>query len=143
MMSQIEILWPVVAMVALTFFVLTFIPLRRFAAVRRGEVKADDFALGESTRVPAKVALANRNYMNLLELPVLFYVAAILLFVTSTVDPLVVQLAWAFVAARVVHSLIHITFNAVLLRLTVFAISNLVLIILWVMIGMKLWALRG
>lgn len=142
-MSQIEILWPVVALVALTFFVLTFIPLRRFAAVRRGEVKSDDFALGESARVPAKVALANRNYMNLLELPVLFYVAAILLFITSTVDPLVVKLAWAFVAARALHSLIHITFNAVLLRLTMFAISNLILLSLWVMIGMKLWALRG
>ncbi|MBI1405881.1 MAG: hypothetical protein GC145_07125 [Caulobacter sp.] len=142
-MPQIEILWPVVALVALTFFVLTFIPLRRFAAVRRGEVKSDDFALGESARVPAKVALANRNYMNLLELPVLFYVAAILLFVTATVDQLAVVLAWAYVAARALHSLVHITYNHVLQRLMLFAVSNLILIALWVLIGLRLWALRG
>ena len=35
-----------------------------------------DFRLGESANVPENIKLVNRNYMNLLELPVLFYVAS-------------------------------------------------------------------
>lgn len=142
-MSQQEILWPVVALAGLTYLVTAIIPIRRFAAVGRKEVGPHDFALGESSRVPAKVALANRNYMNLLELPVLFYVVAICLFVTNSVDALALGLAWAYVAARVLHSLIHLTYNKVMHRLLAFAISNFILMALWGVFGLKLWAMRA
>jgi hypothetical protein len=136
-MTQETIFLPVLALAALTFFVLGFIPLRRFRAVFAGQVTAADFAMGESANVPAQVSLANRNYMNLLELPILFYAVCVAFYVTHTVDSLAVNLAWGYVALRVVHSLIHISYNNVIQRLTLFAISNFVLMAMWVVFGLR------
>ncbi|MGB0478987.1 MAG: MAPEG family protein, partial [Parvibaculales bacterium] len=44
------------------------------------------------------------------------------------VDAWQVNLAWAFVAIRVVHSLVQATANVVLLRFSIFMVSWLVLI---------------
>jgi len=75
-MDQQQIFLPMGALAFLTFFVLVQIPIRRFAAARKRLVKAADFRFGESGAVPGAVSIPNRNYMNLLELPVLFYVGA-------------------------------------------------------------------
>jgi hypothetical protein len=136
-MSQESIFLPVLALAALTFFVLLFIPLRRFRASFAGQVTPGDFALGESANVPGHVALANRNYMNLLELPLLFYVVCLALYLTGQVDGLAVNLAWAYVVIRALHSSVHLTVNHVIARLSLFAISNFVLIALWVVFGMR------
>ena len=80
---------------------------------------------------PQLGSIPNRNYMNLLELPLLFYVVCLLLVVTSGASDLAVALAWAYVAMRVVHSLIHLTYNRVIHRLAAFALSNAALVALW------------
>jgi hypothetical protein len=41
--------------------------------------------------------------------------------------------AWVYVALRVIHSLIHITYNNVLHRLSAYALSNFVLMAFWVL----------
>ena len=132
------ILQPLVALVAWTFLVMALIPLRRFRAAHRGEVGAGDFRYGESDRVPAQVSLPNRNYMNLLELPVLFYIGCLTALVAEIVDAQLVSLAWAFVAARVVHSLVHILWNRVLARFAVFAIGVAILMVFWGVIVARL-----
>ena len=70
--------------------------------------------------------------MNLLELPVLFYVGCLAFYVTDTVDAAAVVLAWSYVALRAAHSSIHLRYNNVFHRLTAFAASNVVLVALWV-----------
>ncbi|MEQ9316756.1 MAG: MAPEG family protein [Henriciella sp.] len=137
-MEQSLIFWPVIALAILTFIVLIQVPIRRFASVRKGEVTREDFKLGESSRVPEFVALANRNYMNLLELPVLFYVLCLSLFVTGMVTPLLYWLAWTYVGLRVLHSANHIIINHVMLRLLAFALSNFVLLAMWVVFAILL-----
>ena len=132
-MPQDLIFAPMGALALLTFIVLGFIPSRRFRAVFARQVSADDFKLGESAAVPAHVALANRNYMNLLELPVLFYVVCLMYFVAGRLDQTALTVAWVYVALRAVHSLIHVTYNNVIHRLTAFAVSNFVLIAFWVL----------
>ena len=132
-MDQALIFRPMGALVALTFLVLFFIPLRRFRAVFAGKAKRDDFKFGESANVPGDVTIPNRNYMNLLELPLLFYVLCLTMFVSERVIEIQLYLAWAYVALRALHSLVHMTFNHVLVRLTFFALSNLVLIAMWLM----------
>jgi len=139
-MAQETIFLPMLALAALTFAVLLFIPLRRFRAVAAGHVTAEDFALGESANVPPRVSLANRNYMNLLELPALFYVVCVAFFVTGQVDATVVNLAWVYVALRAVHSLVHISVNHVITRLSLFALSNFLLVALWVVFAMRIWS---
>ncbi|MEY4512143.1 MAG: hypothetical protein RLZZ450_4265 [Pseudomonadota bacterium] len=126
-----RIFQPVFALVALTFLVLLRIPYVRIRAALARRVVTDDFKLGESPRVPPDVALPNRNYMNLLELPLLFYVLAIALYVTGHVEPLQLTLAWCYVALRFAHSLVHLTYNGVLHRLACFALSNFVLSAMW------------
>jgi hypothetical protein len=127
------ILWPIGALALLTFTALLLIPFRRFRAAFAGQVDAGDFRYGESPRVPGEVSIPNRNYMNLLELPTLFYVVCVLSYVTSpTVSTLTLALALAYVALRALHSLIHLTYNNVMHRLIVFAASNVALLALWV-----------
>jgi len=131
-MRQQLIFQPIGALALLTFFVLLIIPKRRFAAGRQGLVKTADFRYGESSGVPGEVSIANRNYMNLLELPILFYVAALMYEVSGKVDAFVLSMAWAYVALRAVHSAIHLTYNKVPHRLAAFTASNVVLIVFWV-----------
>jgi hypothetical protein len=95
-------------------------------------VTANDFRYGESSRVPPEVSLPNRNLMNLLEMPVLFYVACLTAYLTRNAGDALLALAWAYVGLRVVHSAIHLTYNKVFHRLAAYAASNVVLAILWV-----------
>jgi len=131
MHEELRIFQPAVALVLLTFLVLLRIPFVRIRAVRARRAKVADFRLGESADVPGDVALANRNYMNLLELPMLFYVLVVTLYVTHHVDTLQLALAWTYVALRFAHSLVHLAYNDVLHRLAVFALSNVVLFAMW------------
>jgi hypothetical protein len=130
-MGQHLIFAPMGALACLTFLALAMIPIRRFAAVRAGRVRADDFKLGESAQVPGDVSIPNRNYMNLLELPVLFYVACFMYDLTSRVDGYALTIAWVYVGLRAMHSIIHLTYNNVRHRLIPFAASNLVLATFW------------
>jgi hypothetical protein len=113
------------AVVFLTGFV-------RIRAVRRGRVPRNAFRLGELPEVPADVTVANRNLMNLLEVPLLFYVVCIAAYTTRHAEPRFVALAWAYVGLRLVHSLIHLTTNRVIHRLIAFALSNVVLVMMWI-----------
>ena len=133
-MNATAIFHPMVVLVAWTFIVLLMIPQRRFRAARQRLVRADDFKYGESDKVPGEVRIPNRNLMNLLEMPVLFYVACLTLYVTAKVDAWSVGLAWAFVALRIAHSLVHLTYNDVIHRLRVYAVSVVALLALWIRI---------
>jgi len=137
-MNNHAILYPIFALAWWTSCVLLLIPIARIRAGRRREIIVDDFKYGESSAVPPHVSIPNRNYMNLLELPVLFYVAGILLLVSPCASSVAIYLAWAYVGLRVVHSVIHLTYNNVLHRLAAFASSNAVLIALWVDLGLTI-----
>ena len=126
------ILWPVCAMAFLTFLVMLLIPFKRFRAGFAGKVTYKDFRFGESPNVPGDVSIPNRNYMNLLEAPTLFYVVCIAIYVAQLVDPPFIALAWAYFTLRVFHSVIHLTYNNVKHRLGLFAASNVVLVVMWV-----------
>lgn len=123
---------PVFGLAAWTFAVLALLPIARFRAGFAGAVTADDFKYGESDRVPGPVSIPNRAYMNLLEMPVLFYVCCLAFQMLGNANTTALALAWAYVGLRIVHSLIHLTYNNVMHRLTAFAASNFVLLALWI-----------
>lgn len=131
-MDHQQIFAPMGALAFLTFLVLIQIPIRRIAAARARLVKAADFRFGESSAVPGDVSIPNRNYMNLLELPMLFYVGALMYQIAGKVDALALTLAWLYVGCRAVHSIIHLTYNHVLHRLAAFTVSNVVLTVFWI-----------
>lgn len=130
-MDKTSILFPMVALASLTFAVLLLIPVRRFRAGIAGQIQYDDFKYGESQRVPPEVSIPNRNMMNLLELPLLFYIACLTYLVIGSVNEFALALAWLYVALRIVHSAIHVTYNRVRHRLIAFGLSNVVLVMFW------------
>ena len=130
-MTQSLIFAPMGALAFLTFGVLLLIPIRRFRAGALGQITADDFKFGESPTVPGHVAIPNRAMMNLLEMPMLFYVGSLMFFVAGKVDTVALAIAWAYVALRAVHCAIHLTYNNVRHRLIPFALSNFVLTAYW------------
>lgn len=131
MATNSAIFLPMTILALWTMSVLLLVPIARFKAGRQGLVSADDFRYGESARVPDSVRLPNRNFMNLLEVPVLFYVAGFTAFLTQHVDALILGLAWAYLALRIGHSAIHVTYNNVMHRLALFATSNVVISVIW------------
>lgn len=138
-MAGADIFWPMGAMALLTFTVLGQIPVRRFRAVFRKQLSPDDFRLGESDRVSELVAIPNRAMMNLLELPMLFYIIGLMAYVAGGVTQVLVLMAWVYVGLRVVHTVIHMSYNNVVHRLIPFALSNVVLISMWVTFFVGLW----
>lgn len=138
MPTTAAMLTPAFVLAFWTFLVLIRVAVVRIGAAQCGEIVPDDFCHGESERVPRHVSIPNRNYMNLLELPVLFYVVSLTVVVTRIASPAMLGLAWAYVVLRLVHSLVHLTYNNVLHRLAVFAASNVVLLVLWLLAALAL-----
>ena len=136
-MYQDLIFAPMGALALLTFAVLSTATARRRSSTPAGRVTAEDFRFGESPTVPGEVSIPNRNYMNLLELPTLFFAVCLMFYVAGRVDLAALVTAWTFVGLRVAHSVVHLTYNNVMHRLSAFAASNVALGILWVMFFVK------
>lgn len=122
---------PVVALVGLTALVWCLMVVWRNLAFVRGNASARYFRTFTSDPPAEWVERPARTYMNLLELPVLFYVACALMLITGRFDGAQVALAWVFVLARCVHAFIYIGFNHVPLRFAAFAAGSLALAVLW------------
>jgi hypothetical protein len=140
MNTNLSIFGPFFALGFWTFLVLNVLGVSRIRAGAKGLLRQEDFRLGESERIPERVRLANRNYMNLLELPVLFYAVTLVAYTTATATQAMVFVAWLFVALRVIHSIIHLTTNNVMHRLYAFVASNTTLLVLWVLAAVALWS---
>ena len=138
-MQANSIFMPAFALMLWTFLVLIQVPIRRFAAFFAHRASFEDFRYGDSPQVPPDVALPNRIFMNLVEVPVLFYALTLIAFVTGNVNQVTVGLCWLYVFLRLVHSLIYFTYNHPVHRFAVFAVSNLVVIALIFYLGHALF----
>jgi hypothetical protein len=78
------------------------------------------------------------NYNHLFEQPVLFYALVVYLHLSELADDLQVQMAWLYVLARVVHSLIHLTSNNVSARALTFVTATIILIAMILRAGLAL-----
>ena len=128
-----NILYPVFAMLALTLAVLIRMGLARYRAVSRREVDGRYYELYQGEEHP-RLRVISRHYSNLLETPPLFYIACIIAFITGQQGDLVIGLAWAYVALRLLHTYIHLSGNVVINRFRVFVLSVLVLAALLVVL---------
>lgn len=127
-----SILYPLFAQVALTFSVWIWMIFSRVSFVVKNRIRPQSLADGDDAeRILKNVANPNDNFENLFELPVLFYVAILLIYVTNATDPFYLVAAWFFVFFRVLHSLVHCTTNHVRTRAKVYAIGALALWAIW------------
>lgn len=133
-----QVLWPAFAMFALTLFVALRLATLRAAAVKARQVDPGFYKTYRDGREPERVAATSRHFSNLFEAPVLFYAAVLIAYVTEQTGALPVALAWGYVAARCMHTWVHLGSNDVLLRFKVFGVSWLFLAALWVVLALGL-----
>ena len=128
------ILYPTCAVAGLTMFCVFRMGILRFSAVRRGELDPRFYRLYRDYEEPEYLRALSRHIVNLHEAPVLFYAVSIIAFVTESLTTLLIVLAWTYVAFRYAHSYIHLTSNKVLYRFRLFAVSQIVLLVLWLLV---------
>jgi hypothetical protein len=126
-----QILYPVFALFALTITVLMRLRSMRFAAVRNREVTVGFYRAFQDAVEPEPLRVISRHFVNLFEMPVLFYVGVIMTYVTHNVNGFLVGCAWAYVALRYAHSFVHLTSNNVPVRVAVYFASAAVLLVMW------------
>ena len=128
---KIQILYPAIAMMLLTFFLYAKNFLDNVKAVKS---KAINFKYFKTYRgeVPDYVTVSRQTLKNQFELPIFFYflISAILVF--DKVSQLDIILAWIFVVFRYLHCYIRLSSNKVLNRAKVFQLGMLVLIAWWI-----------
>ena len=130
---------PMLVLVFWTFIIMLYMAYKRWSAGFAGRLKRGEFKVGESADVPVDVRLAGRNFSNLFEVPVLLYVLCLSVYVTHNVSESLLAMAWVYVALRIVHSLIHVTYNKIMHRFSIFALSNFLLLAMWIMLAMQLY----
>ncbi len=139
MTNQELILLPALALVLLTFVVVARLIITRIGELRARRIRPQELATraGAAATLESSVVAAD-NFMNLFEMPVLFYFLVTLLYSAGLVDRGYMTLAIVYVALRYLHSIIHVTYNRVMHRFYAYALSVLVLAAMWVRFGWQL-----
>lgn len=131
-MIGMDILQPVVALLAWTMVMWVWMYATRIPAMNKAGIKPDDArntgAL--ASLLPEQVQWKANNYNHLHEAPTLFYAVAIVLAIIGQGDGLNTIIAWAYVGLRVAHSIVQATINRVAIRFGIYALSSLALMAL-------------
>lgn len=124
---QNAIFSPFFAMVFLTLLVWVYLYIRRITFINNTKLDPKELAVpGMLAQIsPPEVSNPSDNFKNLFEIPVLFYALVLYLFITNQVDAVYVNAAWIFVGFRALHSIVHCTFNRILLRFYLYLFSTL------------------
>lgn len=124
---------PLLGMLALTMAVWVFMFIKRMSYITANNIDAADMKTPEDVQkiIPGDVAASANNLKNLFELPVAFYAVCLYLIVVVQVDQVHYYCAWTFLIFRIIHSIIHCSYNKVMHRFAAYLISS---IALWVMV---------
>lgn len=127
------LLQPAAVLMLLTLCVWLYMYVRRFSHIIQHRIPAPQLATPEDLNriLPEAVNRPSNNLKNLFELPVLFYALCVIYTVMQWTDPLSVNLAWSYVALRMVHSVVHCSINIVPARFAAYALSS---VVLWIMV---------
>ena len=131
-MTHNPLLGPVVTLVAWSLVMLLWMVASRLPAMKKAGVDL-------STRVGStpgaldgaidpKAQWKAHNYIHLMEQPTLFYAIVFALILMGQELPFNTMLAWTYVGLRIAHSIVQATWNRILVRFILFALSSLCLI---------------
>lgn len=131
---------PMVALMLWTMLIWVYMYIRRLSFMRQSGVDPQTVAqgFGDPRKLPPAVANPPNNLRNLVEIPVLFYATALAMAHVGF-DPVDVWLAWGFVVLRVIHSLIHVSYNRVMHRFVAYVLGALLLWVLVVRLAMSVF----
>jgi hypothetical protein len=123
-----SLLTPMLALIVWSLAMLAWAYAARIPAMRQAGI--DPAEAQEPTALdalPLKVRQVAYNYNHLMEQPTLFYALVVYSYLAGQQNAPNLILAWAYVAIRIVHSLVQATVNVVLARFAIFIAGTLVL----------------
>ena len=142
-MEKTLILYPAIAMFFCTFSVLGLLGMSRYRAIHNKEVSIKYYEKYTDGQQTDRLHILARHVQNHFEVPPLFYIGVILLFITDSVTMLSLASAWAFVLLRCIHSTIHLGRNNVSQRFFCFGLSLMALMLLWLSLVVPLLSGSG
>lgn len=121
---------PILALIIWSLIVWVILYARRIPMLKGADLSGDSSKSPDGAwknQLPLKVQAPAHNYNHLMEQPTIFYALMFFLFLAETQSTVGFVLAWAYVALRIVHSLIQINAGAIPPRFLVFSLSTLCL----------------
>jgi hypothetical protein len=119
---------PVVALIVWSMIVLIWLYLTRIPAMNKAGLKPGGKLKREDIEgLPGTAPNVAANWNHLMEQPTIFYATCFVLQFLGVNDHMVVGWAWAYVALRVLHTLVQGTVNIILLRFFIFVLSSVTL----------------
>lgn len=118
------------AQVVLTVVVLLKMRKARVKAFIDNKMTKEQIAVNHDAW-PEEVRKIQNNYTNQFEIPVLFFIACVIVLMFGLEGLPFVLLAWAFVIARIVHMVIHTGSNKIKFRFRAFLASLICVILQW------------
>ena len=137
-MTSTAIVWPASALVGLTAIVWVRLYFERIGEIRRRRIHPQKLATQRGASEQLQDTRAADHFRNLFEVPVLFYALCALIAATGQLTPLLLGLAWLYVAVRCVQAGVHLTYNRVLHRFSVYVIGTAILFIAWAVFALEL-----
>lgn len=129
-MTGFEIFWPMVAHVLLVFVLYALLSFRRVGLVRAGKAQVSQFR--ENRDEPGESLVVRNSIANQFELPVLFHICCVLLYITEADNIVSLALAWLFIVSRYLHAFVHVTSNRIRYRRPLFMVGVAALGGMWV-----------
>ena len=130
-MDRILIIYPVFAMVLLTFFsyIIMFLIVKKY--ITKKEIKYGQFKLYRG-EFPDDYEQSRQHLKNQFELPIIFYLLVALLYSLNNLQYIDIILAWLFVISRYIHSFIRFKNNYLPYRGAIFSLGLVILLAGWI-----------
>lgn len=138
-MNEFSLIYPMFAMVMLTFTILLVLFRNRVESVGKGEISAYFYKTYQGEVEPDSSLKLTQHVTNIFEAPTLFYVACLAAMIMNEHALMFQLLAWAYVLLRAAHAYIHIGSNKLKRRITVYFTSWIVLLLMWAHLVIKIF----
>jgi len=136
-MDKILIIYPILAVVLMNFIVMFHMRYMISKAIKNRDVEYKYFKAYESS-VPEYLLISRHHYKNFFEIPILFYLLCLVLYMIDDVSAIDLWIAWLFVVFKGIHSYIRITSNYVPYRAYSFFVCVFLLFGGWINLTIKI-----
>jgi hypothetical protein len=138
MTARQELLLPVFLHVLLTLALGVILCLARRNALKDGKARVREVVL-DTRQWPDHVRKLANNFDNQFQLPMLWYAGVAFTLILGLADIVAVALSWAFLAARIAHSYVHIGRNILVRRFFVFVVGAMILSLYWLWLALQVF----
>ena len=136
-MDKILIIYPVLPVVLMNFIVMFHMRYMIVKAIKNRDAEYKYFRAYEGS-APEYLLTARHHYKNFFEIPILFYLLCLVLYIIDDVSAIDLWIAWLFVIFKGIHSYIRITSNYVPYRAYSFNVCAFLLLGGWIILAIKI-----